>query len=173
MNEDKTLFAEMLGIDRPPPEPDGAFAPADAEVDDGETVDELDVQREVVEEMAREKAELEAMHTSLAEEKRALEEAKSALEVEKSALETEKSALEAENQSLKDENGALKDENGTLKAKVAEFEARPEERDADMEALKELIATLEVKVTRMGQALIAARRRAAEAEKIEIGGRRW
>ena len=166
MNEDKTLFAEMLGIDRPPPEPDGAFAPADAEADGGEMVDELDVQREVVEEMAREKAEREVMHTSLAEEKRVLEEAKIALESEKAALEGAKASLEAENQSLKAENDALK-------AKVAEFEARPEERDADMEALKELIATLEVKVTRMGRALIAARRRAAEAEKIEIGGRRW
>ena len=166
MNEDKTLFAEMLGIDRPRPEPDGAVASADAEAGDDEMVDELDVQREVVEEMAREKAELEAMHSGLEEEKRALEEAKAALEAEKAALESEKAALEAENQSLKAENGELK-------AKVAEFEARPAERDADMEAMKELVATMEAKVTRMGRALIAARRRAAEAEKIEIGGRRW
>jgi septal ring factor EnvC (AmiA/AmiB activator) len=159
MNEDKTLFAEMLGMDRPQPEADSAPESAAPEADDGETPDELAVQRTVVEDFAREKAELE-------DEKRSIEEAKAALEAEKAELEAEKAALEAENRALKDENGALKE-------KVAEFEARPAERDADMEALKELNATLEVKVTRMGRALIAARRRAAEAEKIEIGGRRW
>lgn len=166
MNEDKTLFAEMLGMNRPQPDSEDAIAPVDAETGDGGDVNELDVQREVVEEIAREKAELEEMHSRLEEEKRALETVKFALEAEKTALEAEKVALEAENRTLKDENAALKE-------KVSDFEARPAERDADMEALRELIATLEVKVTRMGRALIAARRRAAEAEKIEIGGRRW
>lgn len=148
MNEEQTMFAEMLGIRRERPEmkPAAVAQPAEPpESVEEESVDELDVQKEVVNEMALEKAELEA-------EKARVEDEKRALEGERARLEGEKRALEERVRECEREIGELK---AWLK----------EERDVN--------ASLEVKVTRMGKALFAARRAAAEASKVEIGGRRW
>ena len=161
MNDDKTLFAEMLGMGKPQ-QPSGA-AGMTAEADGGtqaeEVFDELDVQRQVVEDMAREKAEREELRASL-------ESAKQSLEAEKVALETEKKELQ-------DAKAALEAANRDLERRVAEREEEKSDRIGSADELKALNAALEAKVTRLGKALMAARRAAAEAAKVEIGGRRW
>ena len=85
MDDEKDLFAEMLGMKRkpeerprvqpvatPPPEPE---------------VDELTVQRIVVEEMAADKAELESERDALAADKAALETQLSEARAENAELE--------------------------------------------------------------------------------------
>lgn len=192
MNDDQTMFAEMLGIKRQAPE---AVAHVARSVDrpSGEAedfVDELDVQKEVVEEMAREKALLEECRDRLEADKEQLEAEKRTLQSESQLLASEKQALEAENQRLQSEmrtlesaKGALEQERQALTEKVASLEealsrarAELDAKDADnpmLAAVRAENAALEVKLARMGRALMAARRAAAEATKVEIGGRRW
>ena len=134
MNENQTMFAEMLGIrSQPAGISPKAEAPAEepkAEAD-GQTVDELDVQKEVVEEMAREKAELE------------------------------------------DDRDRLETERRTLEERLKSCESELADAKARLDETLEINARLEEKLTRMGRALFAARRAAAEASKVVIGGRRW
>lgn len=150
MNEDKNMFAEMLGMKRQTQRDTvQAARPVDsASADANDTVDELDVQKEVVEEMAREKA--------------MLEESRDILEAEKKKLEEEKLALEEKVASLEGEVSRLMDALDTKDA-----------NNPELAALRAENAALEVKLARMGRSLMAARRAAAEASKVEIGGRRW
>lgn len=164
MNEDQNMFAEMLGMKRRTqsnaavsPKP-SAFAncdgiadsalPPTAAADADDTVDELDVQREVVEEMAHEKVVLEESRNLLEAEKKKLEEEKLELEKKVASLEGEVSRLMA---AL-----ATKDAN-----------------NPELAAVRAENAALEVKLARMGRSLMAARRAAAEASKVKIGGRLW
>ena len=95
MNDDQTMFAEMLGIKRQAPEAVAHVARSvdRPSVEAEDFVDELDVQKEVVEEMAREKA--------------LLEECRDRLEADKEQLEAEKRTLQSENQLLASEKQAL------------------------------------------------------------------
>lgn len=147
MNEEQTMFAEMLGIRRESPEMKPAAAQPAEPPESGETesFDELDVQKEVVTEMAREKAELEA----------------------------EKARVEGEKRALEDERARLEGEKRALEERVRECEKEIAELKAWLKDERAVNASLEVKVTRMGKSLFAARRAAAEASKVVIGGRRW
>ena len=71
MSEEQSMFAEMLGIKRhPQPKPVQVVRSVSKHlVDPVNMVDELDVQREVVEAMALEKAELEEARSALEREK--------------------------------------------------------------------------------------------------------
>ena len=136
MNEDQTMFAEMLGIRKPAAEMD--VRDAQSSVVEENAVDELDVQKEVVQEIAREKAEMEELRDRL--------------ESERQRLAMEKAELESKN---------------------AELVRECEELKADLEKSRADHAVLEEKLARMGRALMAARRAAAEAAKVVIGGRKW
>lgn len=151
MNEEQTMFAEMLGIRRAKPTEDVKPAaatlpesPVESNAEE-ENFDELDVQKEVVKEIAREKAELEG---------------------EKAKAESEKALLEAERAKLADEKRSLEERVRECEREVAELKAHLDETLA-------VNAQLEVKLTRMGKALFAARRATVEASKVVIGGRRW
>ena len=192
MNEDQNMFAEMLGIKGQMQETVTHVArsvdrPA---VGTEDFVDELDVQKEVVEEMAREKAEIEERCHQLEEEKLKLEEGKQALGAETQRLveenrrlEAEKQALMAERQAIETEKLELETAKRELEAKLASSEAEASRLRAECEAsetdnpklaaLRAENALLETKLARMGRSLMAARRAAAEAAKVEIGGRRW
>ena len=157
MNDDKSLFAEMLGMKgRRDEQADISEAQAEPEAD---VVDELDVQRVVVQEMARDNAELKELHSTLEEEKQSLESAKA--------------SLEAERQALSDENARLKTEMAALESDKKALEGEVSEQKLDLDEVRGLNAELEKKLVRMGRALFAVRRAAAEAAKVEIGGRRW
>ena len=155
-------------MSKPPPEPSDVVAHGNEDGDSAAegTVSELDVQREVVVEMAREKAELEELRASLEGEKQALEVEKAALETEKQELIASKVALEVANREL--ESGKL-----ALEERISALEAEISDLKGDVESARDLNAVLEAKVTCLGKALIAARRAAVEAAKVEIGGRRW
>ena len=87
------MFAEMLGIRKTPPleEKPRVMRSVDRGASvAGEFIDELDIQKEVVEEMAREKAELEERYGLLEAERQKLETEKQTLEAEKQTLENEK-----------------------------------------------------------------------------------
>ncbi len=192
MNDDQTMFAEMLGIKRQAPEAVAHVARSvdRPSVEAEDFVDELDVQKEVVEEMAREKALLEECRDRLEADKEQLEAEKRTLQSENQLLASEKQALEAENQRLQSEmrtlesaKGALEQDRQALTEKVASLDealsrarAELDAKEADspmLAAMRTENAALEVKLARMGRALMAARRAAAEATKVEIGGRRW
>ena len=157
MNEKQEMFADMLGIRRNPPAPrpvdpvanpagpgsNSVVGPADPGAEGA--VDELDVQRVVVEEMAGEKAELE----------------------ERSA------ALKEENARLAAENAALKAEKASFAAEKDELLREVEDLKASLDEAHGLHDALETKITRLGRVLMALRRELAEAKKVEIGGRRW
>lgn len=168
MNEKQELFADMLGIRRNPPAPsaaapagpgsNSAVGTADPGSDSVEpasdleggtaapgAVDELDVQRVVVEEMAGEKAELE----------------------ERSA------ALKGEIVRLAAENATLKAEKASFAAEKDELLREVEDLKASLDEAHGLHDALETKITRLGRVLMALRRELAEAKKVEIGGRRW
>ena len=126
-----------------------AARPVDSTAADADdAVDELDVQREVVEEMAHEKA--------------VLEEHRDLLEAEKKKLEDEKLELEKRVASLEGEVSRL----------LAELETK-DANNPELAAVRAENAALEVKLARMGRSLMAARRAAAEASKVKIGGRWW
>ncbi len=164
MNDDKSLFAEMLGMKGHRDEQaDISEVQAEPEAD---AVDELDVQRVVVQEMARDNAELKELHSTLEEEKQSLESAKA-------SLETQRQALADENARLKAEKAALESDRKALKARIAALEGEISEQKLDLDEVRGLNAELEKKLVRMGRALFAVRRAAAEAAKVEIGGRRW
>jgi len=164
MNDDKSLFAEMLGMKgRRDEQADISEAQAEPEVD---AVDELDVQRVVVQEMARDNAELKELHSTLEEEKQSLESAKA-------SLEAQRQALADENARLKAEKAALESDRKALKARITALEGEVSEQKLDLDEVRGLNAELEKKLVRMGRALFAVRRAAAEAAKVEIGGRRW
>lgn len=164
MNDDKSLFAEMLGMKgRRDEQADISEVQAEAEAD---AVDELDVQRVVVQEMARDNAELKELHSTLAEEKQSLESAKA-------SLEAERQALADENARLKAEKTALESDKKELQARIVALEGEVSEQKLDLDEVRGLNAELEQKLVRMGRALFAVRRAAAEAAKVEIGGRRW
>ena len=171
MNEDQTMFAEMLGIKRPASEKVTHVARSvdRPSVEAEDFVDELDVQKQVVEEMAHEKAMLEERRDILEAEKQTLETENQRLETEKQALEREKGALEEEKRALEGKLASLEDELSRVRAELdAKVAGNPE-----LAAARAENAELEVKLARMGRALMAARRAAAEASKVEIGGRRW
>lgn len=164
MNDDKSLFAEMLGMKgRRGEQADISEAQTEPEAD---AVDELDVQRVVVQEMARDNAELKELHSTLEEEKQSLESAKA-------SLEAQRQALADENARLKAEKAALESDRKALKARIAALEGEISEQKLDLDEARGLNAELEKKLVRMGRALFAVRRAAAEAAKVEIGGRRW
>jgi len=144
------MFADMLGIKRQTQsnEAHGDARPANATADADDAIDELDVQREVVEEMAHEKA--------------VLEERRDLLEAEKKKLEDEKLELEKKVASLE----------GQVSRLMAELETK-DANNPELAAVRAENAALEVKLARMGRSLMAARRAAAEASKVKIGGRWW
>ena len=131
MSEQEDLFTAMLGSERPPLERMPPRSHANA--DDGRMADALEVQKLVVEEMAADKAALEA-------EKAELESAKAGLEAENASLTAEKAALESERDGLQKRVGELEQEAARLAAENGE---------------------LEEKLARMGRSLAAARRAAA------------
>ena len=114
MNEERLMFAEMLGIRKQAPEkPVQVVRPVSRQrVDPVDMVDELDVQREVVEEMALEKAQIE-------EERAALEAEKLRLELEKKELEGRVAALEADFAELKKELDSARAGNDELEEKLS------------------------------------------------------
>lgn len=171
MNEDQNMFAEMLGIRRQKSETVTHVARSvDRQAVEAEDfVDELDVQKEVVEEMAREKAEIEERCNLLEAEKQALEAEKQSLAAQKLELESAKGTLEAKLASSEAEVSRLQ---ADLARMQAEHDASPAE-NPELAALRAENVLLETKLARMGRSLMAARRAAAEASKVEIGGRRW
>ena len=178
MNEDHTMFAEMLGIKRQSSETVAHVARSvdrpSAETED--FVDELDVQKEVVEEMAREKAMLEESRDLLEADKKRLESEKQALEAENQRLDSEKQTLEGEKNALELEKQTLEGKVTSLEDELSRVRAELDAKAADnpeLVAARAENAELEVKLARMGRTLMAARRAAAEAAKVEIGGRRW
>ena len=160
MNEDQTMFAEMLGIRKETPE----TAPRMARSVDrgaavaGEFIDELDVQKEVVEEMAREKAELEERNVQLEEERRKLAAEKQALEAEKAVLEDEKNALESARVALEAAKQAVEDEKRALETRLAALEGDFAELKRELEHARLDNGELEEKLARMGRSLATARR---------------
>lgn len=170
MNEDKSLFAEMLGMKgRYAAEPEEqALRPendhldsetSDLEAQDSETFDELDVQREVVSAMARDNAELE--------------ERRIVLEDEKTALAESKAALEAERQTLAEKVSKAESDRLELESRISAYEKEIAELKLDLQEVRGLNQELERKLARMGRTVFAVKRAAAEAARIEIGGRRW
>ena len=154
MNEDQTMFAEMLGIKRNGPEHvTRAVSAADAPPEQTEdSVSELDVQKEVVQEMAHEKA---------------------VLEERQSILEAEKQKIAYSVRNLEDENRRLADEKAALEKRIAALEREIADQKSYVDETRKLNAVLEEKLARMARTVLAVRRAAAEATKVEIGGRRW
>ena len=178
MNEDQTMFAEMLGIKRHASETvTHVMRSVDRPTVKAEDfVDELDVQKEVVEEMAREKAMLEESRDILEADKRKLEAEKQLLETDNQRLEAEKKVLEREKGTLEEEKRVLEGKLASLEDELSRVKAELDAKAAEnpeLAAARAENAELEVKLARMGRALMAARRAAAEASKVEIGGRRW
>ena len=159
------MFAEMLGIKKQQSaKPVQVVRSVTRPVRDAEViVDELDVQREVVESMAIEKAELEESLAALEAEKRSLEQAKDAFEIEMSTLSIEKAALESAKSCLEMEKKALELEKKALEERVAALESDFAELKKDLESARAGNDELEEKLARMGRTLAAARRAAAES----------
>ena len=111
MNEEQSMFAEMLGIRKQPQsKPVQVVRSVSKHVVDPVTmVDELDVQREVVEAMALEKAELEEARSVLEQEKRSLELEKKSLEERIAAMETDFAGLKSELESARAGNDELEE----------------------------------------------------------------
>ena len=162
------MFAEMLGIRKtPPPEEKPRVVRS---VDRGasvagEFIDELDIQKEVVEEMAREKAELEERYGLLETERQKLETEKQTLESEKQTLEAEKQTLENEKKALVEARAALEESKRAVEAEKESLEARLSAMEGDFAELKSELerarldnGELEEKLARMGRSLAAARR---------------
>ena len=172
MNEEQSMFAEMLGIKKQPSaKPVQVVRSVTRPVRDAEDmVDELDVQREVVETMAIEKAELEESLAELEAEKRKLEQAKNAFEVEMSTLSMEKAALESAKSCLEIEKKALELEKKSLEERVAALESDFAGLKTELESARAGNDELEEKLARMGRSLAAARRAAAESGRPNSTG---
>ena len=162
MNEEQSMFAEMLGIRKQPQSKPVQVVRSVSKhiVDPVDMVDELDVQREVVEAMAVEKAELR-----LEQEKRDLEIAMATLEIEKAQMESAKQCLELEKRNLELEKKSLEERIAAMEADFAGLKAELESARAGNDELEE-------KLARMGRSLAAARRLAAESSgQRSAGGR--
>ena len=172
MNEEQSMFAEMLGIKKQPSaKPVQVVRSVTRPISDTvDMVDELDVQREVVEAMAFEKAELEESLAQLEAEKRNLEDAKNAFEVEMSTLSIEKAALESAKSCLEMEKKALELEKKSLEERVSVLESDFAELKKELESARAGNDELEEKLARMGRSLAAARRAAAESGKCNCAG---
>jgi len=162
MNQDQTMFAEMLGIRKTPP-PSAEQPQVVRSVDRGasvagEFIDELDIQKEVVEEMAREKAELEERYGLLETERQKLETEKQTLEAEKQTLENEKKALEEARAALEESKRAVEAEKEALEARLSALEGDFAELKRELERARIDNGELEEKLARMGRSLAAARR---------------
>ena len=160
------MFAEMLGIRKQPSaKPVKVVRSVTRPVSDSDNmVDELDVQREVVEAMAMEKAELEESLAALEIEKQNLERDKNAFEIEMSTLAIERSALESAKSCLEVEKRALELEKKSLE-RVASLESDFDGLKKDLETARAGNEELEEKLARMGRSLAAARRAAAESAR--------
>lgn len=167
MNEEQSMFAEMLGIRKQPSaKPVQVVRSVTRPVSDSDNmVDELDVQREVVEAMAMEKAELEESLAALEIEKQNLERDKKAFEIEMSTLAIERSALESAKSCLEVEKRALELEKKSLEERVASLESDFDGLKKDLETARAGNEELEEKLARMGRSLAAARRAAAESAR--------
>ena len=173
MNEEQSMFAEMLGIRKQPQsKPVQVVRSVSKHVVDPVTmVDELDVQREVVEAMALEKAELEEARSTLEQEKEKLEQEKRDLEAAMTALEIEKAKIEAAKQCLEQEKRSLELEKKSLEERIAAMETDFAGLKNELESARAGNDELEEKLARMGRSLAAARRLAAEASgQRGIGG---
>ena len=138
MNEEQSMFAEMLGIRKQPSaKPVQVVRSVTRPVSDSDNmVDELDVQREVVEAMAMEKAELEESLAALEIEKQNLERDKKAFEIEMSTLAIERSALESAKSCLEVEKRALELEKKSLEERVASLESDFDGLKKDLETAR-------------------------------------
>ena len=175
MNEEQSMFAEMLGIRKQPQsKPVQVVRSVSKHVVDPVTmVDELDVQREVVEAMALEKAELEEARSVLEQEKLKLEQEKRNLEMAMATLEIEKAEMESAKQCLELEKRGLELEKKSLEERVAAMEADFAGLKGELESARAGNDELEEKLARMGRSLAAARRLAAESSgQRSIGGGR-
>ena len=77
---------------------------------------------------------------------------------------------------MEQDRQALTEKVASLDEALSRARAELDAKEADspmLAAMRTENAALEVKLARMGRALMAARRAAAEATKVEIGGRRW
>ena len=166
MNEEQSIFAEMLGIKQQQPAKSVQVARSVTRHVSGtvEMVDELDVQREVVETMAIEKAELEETLASIEAEKKALEQDKCAFEVEMNTLGIEKAALESAKACLEVEKQRLEQEKRSLEERVSVLESDFAELKKELDFARAGNEELEEKLARMGRSLSAARRAAAESQ---------
>lgn len=175
MNEEQSMFAEMLGIRKQPQsKPVQVVRSVSKHVVDPVTmVDELDVQREVVEAMALEKAELEEARSTLEQEKEKLEQEKHDLEAAMTALEIEKAKIESARECLEQEKRSLELEKKSLEERIAAMETDFAGLKNELESARAGNDELEEKLARMGRSLAAARRLAAEASgQRGIGGGR-
>lgn len=167
MNEEQSMFAEMLGIrQRQSAKPVQVVRSVTRQVSDTvDMVDELDVQREVVEAMAIEKAELEETLLELEAEKRKLERDKRAFEIEMSTIEMEKAAIESAKACLEVEKLGLEAEKNALERRVSALEGDFAELKGELDSARAGNEALEEKLARMGRSLAAARRAAVESGK--------
>lgn len=169
MNEEQSIFAEMLGIRKQPSAKPVQVVRSVARRDSGsvDMVDELDVQREVVEAMAIEKVELEEALAGLEAEKLKLEQDKKAFEIEVAALEAEKVSLASAKAALETEKQGLELEKKALEERVCALEADFAALNGELESARAGNDELEAKLARMGRSLAAARRAAAESGRQE------
>ena len=175
MNEEQSMFAEMLGIKKQAQSKPVQVVRSVSKhvVDPVAMVDELDVQREVVEAMALEKAELEEARSVLEQEKLKLEQEKRSLEVAMATLEIEKAEMESAKQCLELEKRSLELEKKSLEERVAAMETDFAGLKGELESARAGNDELEEKLARMGRSLAAARRLAAESSgQRSIGGGR-
>ena len=165
MNEEQSMFAEMLGIRKQPQSKPVQVVRSVSKhlVDPVNMVDELDVQREVVEEMALEKAELEEARSVLEQEKLRLEQEKRDLESAMAALEIEKTEIESAKKCLEQEKCSLELEKKSLEERIAAMETDFAGLKSQLESARAGNDELEEKLARMGRSLAAARRLAAES----------
>lgn len=169
------MFAEMLGISKQPSSKPVQVVRSVSKhiVDPVNMVDELDVQREVVESMALEKAELEEVRSVLEQEKLRLEREKRDLEMSMATLEVEKAEMESAKQCLELEKRSLELEKKSLEERIAAMEADFAGLKSELESVRAGNDELEEKLARMGRSLAAARRMAAESsgQRSAGGGR--
>ena len=160
MGGQEDLFAEMLGMGREPDRRVSAHLPPMAPEPQ---IDELEVQRLVVEEIAADKAALEADKAELEAYKTKLEADKAALEADKAKLEADKAALEAKVLQIETEKQELSRQLEEAKREKSELEERLVEARGGLDELEE-------KLARMGRSLAAARRAATVHRDASVSG---
>jgi colicin import membrane protein len=172
MNDEQSMFAEMLGIKKQaqPKSVQVVRSVSKHIVDPVNMVDELDVQREVVEAMALEKAELEEARSVLEQEKLKLEQEKRNLEIAMATLEIEKAEMESAKHCLELEKRSLELEKKSLEERIAAMETDFAELKGELESARAGNDELEEKLARMGRSLAAARRMAAESSRGRSAG---